>query len=176
MLSIILSVIALSISAVNVYIVYAVYVDTVTPNVIIYIEQNQQAKALLTLTIKNIGKGVAKNIKIIPSRAVFITGEQKLTEELFYLPPNTSRTFTLGKYEDVKKWMGDDIIEVKIIAERDKKLIGYNEFVITSSLLEITSLARVDASDNSNLKKIKEELKNINSSIKQISTNMMNNS
>ncbi|EKH3164530.1 hypothetical protein O7N88_004297, partial [Salmonella enterica] len=49
---------------------YLVYKDSSSPDVIVYLEQNENSKTILNIVIKNIGKSAAADVKFSFDRAL----------------------------------------------------------------------------------------------------------
>ncbi|MBN3125727.1 hypothetical protein [Pectobacterium brasiliense] len=157
---------------------YLVYSENSIPDVVVYIEQDKDAKQILNLVIKNIGKGAAKNIMFkcetpLPQHAFDTTDTAEMTKGALvtgipYLAPGGERSMMFGKYHELAKWFGNEKITVDITCERAKGILFGNRKIKNTSYLEVFSFSTVSASDNSIGNKIREELVKIRNEISKI--------
>lgn len=157
---------------------YAIYSDSSSPDVIVYIEQDRQARIMLNLIIKNVGRGSAKNIKFKKSttekdKSISILDKSILSTGIPYLAPGAERIIMLGSYSDVNNLLDNSIVKIDSTYNRTRKILFFSRKIKTSSYLDIVSFTGVLASDNSNENKIYSELKRIKSELSNMNKILM---
>lgn len=150
---------------------YLVYKDSTSPDVIVYLEQNENSKSILNIVIKNIGKSAAADVKfsfdrVLPHRAFEgdVSNQAKdsaLTKGIPFFAPGTSRVFMFGDYAGINGFIGDGKIKVTTTFRKANSRNPFSRKISNESYIEIQSMAYVDASDNSNSRKIAESLSKI---------------
>jgi len=133
---------------------YSVYAGNTAPEVIVYLEQNPDAKMIFNLVIKNIGRGPAKNVVFEPEsklpKEAFGAGNAPMPDAMDsgpiitgipYMAPGSSRIMMVGQYPGLYKWLGERSIVINIRCERAQKLFGFSRLVDTSSSIDIYSYA-----------------------------------
>lgn len=160
------------------FISYLIYKDNSSPDIIVYLEQDNDAKTIINLVIKNIGKSPAKDIKFstdkkLPQRAYAgelpteMTGGALITG-IAFLAPGASRVSMLGNYQGLNGWLKGEVVNVKTTFYKANSRSLYKTAVVNTSCLEVHSFANNSSSDNSTGSKIVTELRNINKSIVKI--------
>jgi hypothetical protein len=163
----------------SLYISNKVYVDSTSPEVIIYLEQNRDEPYIIDLIIENIGKAAATDVKFAPSKPlpyhawnsekIKVMDEGPIIKGIPFFAPKSRRAFQFGNFAGIHKYFGDETIEIKITCKsKHRAIFGYKS-VTTVSYLDIFSFAGIDASDNSSLKKVAQELGNISKTLQNIS-------
>lgn len=161
---------------------YSVFAANTSPEVIVHLEQDPDARTIFLLVIQNIGNGAAKNVKFIPEsplpqEAFGMVGDAQMPKEMDhgpiisgipYMAPGSSRTIMLGQYGGLEKWLNDKSLTINIECERANKFFGVPNVVRTSSSIDIHSFLATDASDNSHAKGIRDELKKLNKEVSQL--------
>lgn len=154
---------------------YLVYKENTSPDIIVYLEQDEQTRVILNLVIKNIGKSAARDItfkcsKPLPSKAFNEDRTQEMDQGplitgIPFLAPGSSRILMLGNYAGLKNWFGEEKIKVESLFYKanSKSLFFKNKKNI--SLLDIYSFTNVSAADNSTGAKIQHALNKIEKAI-----------
>lgn len=160
------------------FISYLIYKDNSSPDIIVYLEQDKDAKTVINLVIKNIGKSPAKDVKFstdkkLPQRAYAGELPPEMTEGALitgipFLAPGASRVSMLGNYQGLKDWLKGEVVSVKTTFYKANSKSFRKSAIVNTSYLEVHSFARNSAGDNSSGSKIVSELKNINKSITKI--------
>ncbi|NMP26017.1 hypothetical protein GW590_03905 [Rahnella sp. SAP-1] len=150
---------------------YLVYKDSTSPDVIVYLEQNNDAKTILNIVIKNIGKSAAKDVKfsfdrLLPHRAFHGDARTDMKDSAFitgipFLAPGSSRVFMFGDFKGIKNFIGDEKIKVTTTFSKANSRNPLSRKIVNESYIEILSMVNVDASDNSNCRKIADNLSKI---------------
>lgn len=150
---------------------YLVYKDSTSPDVIVYLEQNENSKTILNIVIKNIGKSAAADVKFsfdraLPRQAFDGDASSNMTDGAFikaipFFAPGTSRVFMFGTYTGIKDFIGNEKIKVTTTFRKANSRNPFSREMSNESYIEIQSMAYVDASDNSNSRKIAESLSKI---------------
>lgn len=185
-----ISIAMLFVGGVAIWVSYTVYSANISPEVIIYVDDNPDAKSIINLVIKNIGRGVAKNIKFKPNKALpknafgfeeakmpLVMDEGPIITGISNLAPDSSRVIMFGRYHGLEKWFEGKSIDIEITYERSSKLPFKSKYIKSISTLDVYSFATTDASDNSHAKKLVDEIKKLKdelSSIKRILQNITN--
>ena len=154
---------------------YLVYKESSSPDVIVYLEQDKDARSILNLVIKNIGKSAAKDITFKSSRPLpqhAFSGEKSqemhegpLISGIPFLAPGASRTLMLGNYAGLKEWIEDYKVQIDIEFYKANARKFRSKIIRNVSYLETYSFLGVSASDNSVGNKIQLELKKIEKAI-----------
>ena len=163
----------------SLYISNKVYVDSTSPEVIVYLEQNNDSPYIIDLVIENIGKSVAKDVIFKTSKPLpyHAWDDEKLEfmengpiiKGIPFFAPKAKRKFQFGNYAGISNYIGDETIKIEITCKsKHRTLLGFKK-VVSTSYLDIYSFAGVDASDNSNLNKVAEQLGNLSKVAKTIS-------
>lgn len=157
---------------------YLVYKESTYPDVIVYIEQNNEVKTLLNIIIKNIGKSAAKDVmfsfsKNILKRSLPNGDYDEITDGALvtgipFLAPGSCRILMVGNFADVKNILGDEKILVTTTFHKANSKNPFAKSITNESYIELFSLAKVDASDNSNERKIAENLAKIEKALLKI--------
>lgn len=150
---------------------YLVYKDSTSPDVIVYLEQNENSKTILNIVIKNIGKSAAADVRFcfdraLPRHAFEGDASSNMTDGAFikeipFFAPGTSRVFMFGNYAGIKDFIGNEKIKVTTTFRKANSRNPFSRKISNESYIEIQSMAYVDASDNSNSRKIAESLSKI---------------
>ncbi|WP_312283190.1 hypothetical protein [Pseudescherichia sp.] len=150
---------------------YLVYKDSTSPDVIVYLEQNENSKSILNIVIKNIGKSAAADVKFsfdraLPHRAFeddisSDMNDSALIKGIPFFAPGTSRVFMFGDYAGINNFIGDGKIKVTTTFRKANSRNPFSREISNECYIEIQSMAYVDASDNSNSRKIAESLSKI---------------
>lgn len=159
---------------------YLVYKESTYPDVIVYLEQNNEVKTVLNIVIKNIGKSAAKDVTFsfnedtfknsLPNGEYSALTKGALVSGIPFLAPGSCRILRLGNFADSKKILGDHKIRVTTTFRKANSKNPFAKNITNESYIELLSLARVDASDNSNEKKIAENLARIEKALLNIKT------
>ena len=163
----------------SLYISNIVYVDSTSPEVIVYLEQNNDSPEIIDLVIENIGKGVAKDVTFNTSKPLpyhaWDENKLKFMEDgpiikgIPFFAPKAKRKFQFGNYVGISNYIGNEIISLEVTCKsKHRTLLGFKK-VRSTSYLDIYSFAGIDASDNSNLKKVAKHLGDISKVAKTIS-------
>ena len=173
-ISIFMAIIAIAATLIS----YNVYAANTSPDVIVHLEPNPDAKSVFNLIIENIGRGAAKDVVFSPAsplpQEAFGIENAPMPSEMDhgpiltgipYLAPGSSRTIMLGQFSGLEQWLGDKSLVINIQCKRANPIFGVSKTVCTSSSIDIFSYAAVEMADNSHAKKIKDELKKLNSNI-----------
>ena len=157
------------------FISYLIYRENTRPDVIVYIEQDKDARTMLNLVIKNIGKNSARDVtfscdKALPQSAFrgnesFKMSQGALITGIPFLAPGATRVIMFGQYEPLQKWFTDEKIRIDIKFYKANSIFPCSRAIKNVSYLEIFSFSNVSASDNTTGKKIVQELQKINKSI-----------
>ncbi|HGL4550855.1 TPA: hypothetical protein ACKE7U_005012 [Klebsiella aerogenes] len=157
---------------------YLVYKESTYPDVIVYLEQNNEVRTILNIVIKNIGKSAAKDVTFSFNENIFkdllsngecraLTGGA-LVSGIPFLAPGSCRILRLGNFADSKKILGDHKIRINTSFRKANSKNPFARNITNESYIELLSLSMVDASDNSNEKKIAENLAKIEKAILKI--------
>ena len=152
---------------------YAIYSDSSSPDIITYIEQDKEARTIINLVIKNIGRGSARNVTFKKHAANIALTNKKidqgiLTSGIPYLAPGAERVIMLGTYHELESYFNNAPIKVDAIYSRTKSILFFSRKIKSSCYLDITSFSGVFAGDNSNENKIHKELGKIRSELSNI--------
>ncbi|ENZ4208149.1 MULTISPECIES: hypothetical protein [Providencia] len=171
----IINILMMLIAIMSSFISYLIYKDNSSPDVIVYLELDKDAKTLLNLVIKNIGKSPAKNVMFKLDKKIpqFAHGNSKAEEmidgALFtgipFLAPGASRVSMIGDYYGLDKWFQGKEIRVETTFYKANNRSIFNNLITNESFLEVYSFKAVSASDNSTETKVVHELRNINKSL-----------
>jgi len=156
------------------------------PEVIVYTEHDQKRTSLITLVIKNIGRGAAYDVRFYPSeplpKRAFgwkpLSEEQKngigviddgpLVDGIPFLPPGGSRVIDWGQFGGLEAKIGDRSISIRI-EYYAKNLFGTaSELIRTASHVDIRSYAGTNASDLDFVKIKSPELEKIKSLLESV--------
>lgn len=150
---------------------YLVYKDSTSPDVIVYLEQNENSKTILNIVIKNIGRSAAADVKFsfdrtLPHHAFEgdVPSDMKdsaLIKGIPFFAPGTSRVFMFGDYAGINSFIGEGKIKVTTTFRKANSINPFSRKISNESYIEIQSMAYIDASDNSNSRKIAENLSKI---------------
>ncbi len=174
----IVNILMMLIAIVSSFISYLIYKENSNPDIIVYLEQDEDAKTIINLVIKNIGKSPARDItfslnKKLPQRAYAADHSSEMTEGALitgipFLAPGASRESMLGNYQGLQNWLKGETVSVntKFYKANSRSLLKTS--IVNTSFLEVHSFARSSAGDNSSGSKIVTELKNINKSLSKI--------
>ncbi|WP_272668018.1 hypothetical protein [Providencia sp. PROV117] len=175
----IINVLMMLIAIMSSFISYLIYKDNSSPDVIVYLELDKDAKTLLNLVIKNIGKSPAKNVTFKLDRKLpqfahsNSNAEEMIDGALFtgipFLAPGASRVSMIGDYHGLDKWFQGKGIRVETAFYKANNRSILNKLITNESFLEIYSFKAVSSADNSAKTKIVNELRNINKSLSKIS-------
>ncbi|MFE4112482.1 hypothetical protein [Kosakonia sp. YIM B13611] len=153
------------------FISYLVYKENSSPDVIVYLEQDNNAKTILNIVIKNIGKSAAKDVtfsfdRTLPQRAFDDkTGEDMTKGALItgipFFAPGTDRVYHFGNLHGIKKYVGDEKIKVTIRFRKANSRNPFSREILNECYIDLQSWDFVDASDNSNTRKIADNLTKI---------------
>lgn len=157
---------------------YLVYKESTYPDVIVYIEQNSEVKTILNIVIKNIGKSAAKDItfcfnenilkRSLPNGEYVEITDGALVSGIPFLAPGSCRILRIGNFADSKKILGDKKIRVTTSFRKANSKNPFAKNITNESYIELFSLDMVDASDNSNERKIAENLAKIEKALLKI--------
>lgn len=164
----------------SVYISHKVYVDSTSPEVIVYLEQNKQDPFIIDLVIKNIGKGAATDVTFKTSRplpyqayddaAKSIMKDGPIVKGIPFFAPNAERVIQCGVYKGIYNYLEDGKIEVVSKAKSKHKFLWFTKHITSTSYIDIYSFENADASDNSKMGKAVKELAEIKKAIGQLAT------
>lgn len=154
---------------------YLVYKENSSPDIIVYLDQDEHARTILNLVIKNIGKSPAKDVsfttdKIIPQNA--FNGQKcedmykgPLITGIPFLAPGTSRVLMYGGFSGLKDYFNDEKIKVEIFFFKANSKSFFSRKIKNVTYLDVYSFAGVSASDNSTGRGILTELQGIKKAI-----------
>lgn len=177
------SMILVLITLIATYINYRVFRSQTDPEVIVYSTPDNRRPSIINLIIKNIGKGVAKNISFssnrpIPCRAFGLGDDAPVPQNMTTGPlitgipelgPGAKRIITWGQYHGLLKGIGNDMLTIDTNYSSAKGFFGVQNFKLTY-FLDIKSFEGTDASDQNWDKKAAESLGDIAESIKSLIT------
>ncbi|WP_245250775.1 hypothetical protein [Pantoea endophytica] len=169
------NIITMIIAITSSWISYLVYKENSSPDIIVYLEQDDQTRVILNLVIKNIGKSAARDIafktsKSLPSKAfnednIQDMNQGPLISGIPFLAPGSSRTLMLGNYAGLTKWLGDEKIKVESLFYKANSKQLLVKKIKNISYLDIYSFTGVSAADNSTGTKIQQSLNKIEKAI-----------
>lgn len=175
--SFIMALIAIS----SVLISYTIYRSSTDPEIIVYAQPDFKRPSIINLIVHNIGKSPALNVNFSPTRPLpenaYGFDDALLPKEMTdgplingipYIAPNQQFVITWGQYGGLNKYFGSSTIDVNISFERPTSLLRPHKYKTSKSRLDIRSWEKTDVSDHNWDKKISEELKDLNKSIKKI--------
>jgi hypothetical protein len=125
------------------------------PNVIVYTRADRDRPSIIVLTIENIGRGIAKSISFMPSRAIpekayglsltdgppaGVMTDGPLVEGIPALGPGSTRDITWGQYGGLRRALGDEPLRLRFTYHSDKRSFTGD------ALLEVKSYHATDAS------------------------------
>ena len=168
------TVVAALVAAAAAAISYLVYRDQVDPNVIVYASHDTKRPTVILVIIKNIGKGVAKNIRFIlsePIRHAYGMGpggpppramsDGPLIKGIPMLAPGEERVIIWGQYGGLTAAIQSRTISVSAIFDSDPTGFFPSERRQTDSVLEIASFTSTDASSGDHSKETADQLRRI---------------
>jgi len=144
-----------------------------TPMVIAYLSRTENQ--CVGLNFKNIGQGLAKNVRVRPVKDYHPFGKEKLTLSAFGIvrngfnnfPPQYEISYILNSTKLMKKENAKDYIEIEIMYENSTRK-KFSE-VFKLPLNQVTGFIRSDPPDTF-MEQIPYYLKKINESLKEIKT------
>lgn len=171
----IVNIITMIIAVTSSLISYLVYKENSSPDVIVYLEQDEQTRTLLNLVIKNIGKSAARDVVFKTSKSMPLKafkGEQKtemndgpLIKGIPFLAPGSSRRLIIGNYGGINEWLGNDKVEIEYTFYKANSRNMLFKKIKNISYLDIYSFTGVSAADNSTGAKIQHSLSKIEKAI-----------
>lgn len=165
---------------------YIVYRSQIDPEIIVYVEDDEKRPTIMNLIIKNVGKGVARNISFYfsedpPSGAWGLSEKEAkiapkmekgpLISGIPFLPPGGKRVLTWGQYGGLMKNLEGKAIMVTANYYSDH--FGFPKTIKhkTQCPLEVYSFEATDASDRNYDKKIAENIEKLTKVVQNISRN-----
>ena len=178
-----LSIIATLVAAFAAFVGYALYRTQADPEVIVYVEADQQRAMILNLVVENIGGSAARNVTFEPSVPLpqkvleFEPGpdfqaepmtQGPLVRGIPLLPSGGKRTLTWGLYGGLRKVLGDG--EISVTVEYSGKHFGlpWPLRLKNSCAIEVYSFEATDASDRNFPKQIADHLKDVSKTLQKI--------
>ncbi|MDJ0046159.1 hypothetical protein QM574_16520 [Pantoea ananatis] len=171
----IINIVTMVIAIASSLISYLVYKENSSPDVIVYLEQDEHALIILNVVIKNIGKSAARDVSFKSSRPLFekaykaeqhqLIDQGPLITGIPFLAPNASRVLAIGSYAGLSELLRNEKIEIETSFYKANSALLYSRKIKNVSYLEVYSFAGISASDNSNEKKIENALTRIEKAI-----------
>jgi len=191
--SLVIALIATITSLIATAIAFQAYRSQTDPDVIVYLEHDENRPSLILLVIENRGNGVAHDIeftipKDFPSDPIGITSTGKKDFELMTegplisgikaLPPKGKRILNWGQFGGIYDYMGESFKTIEVKYKR-KKMFGLEDQTFeTQSDIEVASYRRTDASarnEATHLKKISETLEQVQKELHTLNQNIRSN-
>jgi len=178
-----LSIIATLVAAFAAFVGYALYRTQADPEVIVYVEADQQRAMILNLVVENIGGSAARNVVFRPSVPLpqkvfhFDPGpdfqaepmtEGPLVRGIPLLPPGGTRRLTWGLYGGLRKVLGDCDISVTVEYSGRHFGLPWPLRLKNSCVVEVYSFEATDASDRNFPKQIADHLKGVGKTLQKI--------
>ena len=168
------------IASTSALVTYIVYRSSTDPLVIVYASPDLTRPSLIWLTIKNIGKGAAYDIRFqtnrpLPSEAFSIPVPENMPEKMIkgpiingipFLAPDQQISFAWGQYGGLYKFIGDTAITVDCNFHRVGNAHIFNKKLKSISKLDIKSFERSESSEHGFGPNIVKELKALNKTLK----------
>lgn len=175
-------ILTLVIALLSLLVAYIVYYNNAIGDVVVYAQIDKRRQTIINLIIHNIGKGVAKDIQFIcpqgiPKQAYGISG---LNEPLkFYdsgafingLPilfPDEKLVYTWGQYGALKEALNGKPLEVEITFYSRTNFQLIKRKIKNKVLIDPTAFEGVDISESSFEREVKNSLKDIAKSLKNM--------
>ena len=163
---------------------YIIYRSQTDPEIIVYVEDDEKRPTIMNLIIKNIGKGVARDIRFsfskdLPSKAWGVSEDKAeiapkmddgpLISGIPFLPPGGKRVVTWGQYGGLMKNLERKTFVVT--AKYNSDHFGFPKKVkhVNQCPLEVFSFEGTDASDKNYDKKIAENIEKLTKVIQDTS-------
>lgn len=139
---------------------YLFYRTQIDPDVLVSVSHDERRPTILVLTIENVGKSMAKNIRFassrdIPSKAYGfgdapVSGKMvrgPLINGIPALGPGAKRIISWGQYAGLSKGIQEEAIEIEITFESDRRLdfLGPKKYR-NKCLVDVKSFEDTDAS------------------------------
>ncbi len=163
---------------------YLFYRTQIDPDVLVSVSHDERRPTILVLTIENIGKSMAKNIKFafssdIPDKAYGfgdapVPGKMvrgPLINGIPALGPGAKRIISWGQYAGLSKGIQEDVIEIEVTFESDGRLnfLGPRKYR-NKCFVDVKSFEDTDASDHNWDQKAAEALKRIAGALEGVSS------
>lgn len=165
-------------SAITTFLVYRTAVD---PNVIVYASLDENRLGLISLFIKNIGKGSAANITFkpsspIPFRALGMYAPESdfapMTKGPFfsgvpYLAPEQEIEIMWGQMGGLKEHIGKKPITIEVSYFRPTRFMNLESPLISTSIVDINQFS-ISLEPENHLKAISDAFKKTNGKLEKI--------
>ena len=161
---------------------YIVYRSSTDPLIIVYANPDYTRPSLVCLTIKNIAKGAAYDIRFktnrpLPSEAFSIPIPENMPEKMTkgpiingvpFLAPDQQISFAWGQYGGLYKFTGDTAITVDCNFHRAGNPNIFDKKLKSISKLDIKTFERSESSEYGFGPNIVKELKQLNKTLKNL--------
>ncbi|MGP2948266.1 hypothetical protein [Serratia nevei] len=169
--ALIVNILTMLIAICSTFVSYLVYKENTSPDVIVYLEQNSDAKTILDIVIENIGKSAARDISFNLNKQLVqnaFRGDTKgemsagaLITGIPFLAPGSSRVSMFGDYHGISNFLGNEKVKVTTTFRKANGRKLFSRKITSESYIEIQSFARASSSDNTNEHKIAMSLSKI---------------
>lgn len=178
------SLVLMLVTGAYVWISWKIFAGRFDPYVIVTVTHDKDRPNVLMLIVKNIGPGLAENVKfqsdrLIPERAFGISPEDAedapamengpLVTGIPCLGPGETREITWGQYGGLTKALGNAPLEITCSFQRQGK-----KMPPVKCLLEVTSFEGTDASNTPQVEAVK-HLRNIEKNIEKLAREVASN-
>ncbi|RZG45760.1 hypothetical protein [Acinetobacter wuhouensis] len=179
-----IEILTLIIALLSLIVAYIVYYNNSIGDVVVYAQVDKRRQTIINLIIHNIGKGIAKDIQFIcpkgiPKKAYGISG---LSEPLKHydsgafingLPilfPDEKLVYSWGQYGGLKEALNGEPLEIEITFFSRSNFQLIRRKIKNRVVIDPTAFEGVDISESSFENEVKQSLKDIAKSLKNMSS------
>lgn len=183
-MSMLVAVVATSATVIN----YLFFRSQIDPDIIVHASDDYDRPTLIVLIIENIGKSMAFDVKFETSKPLpkYAFGKNAENAEMALpmdegplingiraLGPGSKRIINWGQYGGLKKYLGNEEIEVTVTYRSQGICPFFHKKHVTKCPLDIKSFEATDASDSNWERKSANELQRIADYLQKMTVNTL---